>query len=317
MFETEAFLQTDLYIRILNHSKSFMPTMADFDTYLKRIQNEKEFYWTSYIWRTNSSIIGENTIILFSYDSKIKALGIVEKVERISCIEEGIEYKFKIILKDIYMLIPFLKEELEKEFQFTCGRIGSLETSNILFKEFLLKKKVISDKLPARSFQVSKEKESKIAGTSEIAHLKQEKGKKAEKYIMDFFLNLGFEISDVSECAINHYDLLLQQKIGIEVKNIQNTGCFYLSNDEIYQIKHHDVILCLTDLNQIWISKPYSTLQTIPVLFDQMEEIKRDVIEKYDGRFSVEDIAISCRELEMDMIPLINLSKEDIEGIFL
>ena len=165
--------------------------------------------------------------------------------------------------------------------------------------------------LPINNF-ISGNSRSKINGTSMLSSKKIIGGRRAEKYVIDFFkhknFSENFEFVDVANYKNYSYDIDIVGVIGLEIKNIKSAS-FYLTYNEIEQILNKRTHLVLVDINNgIWLLKNNSNW--LMSVIKNINALRKYCSDRYFN-LEVKDIKINIDESLKDDRQLFEISKLD------
>lgn len=144
--------------------------------------------------------------------------------------------------------------------------------------------------------EIDLERESTYNGTSEISHNKEFKGNFAETKVYQFFDKNSFFVQNVANDKKEKSDLKIKldnDYCYLEVKNIskQSEPNIFISDNEIRNLCLKKVKLCLYSNGRIYISNQNS-INFFWNIKSKIENIRNDVIIKYNGELRVTDINI-------------------------
>ncbi len=255
--------------------------------------------------------IGYNILnyFLLIFNKKIYAYGTFESWEK----SNEVDFPVKINLKDFNVFdCPLPVDCLNVKYKYSNQKGGRFYSDFKFLINYLKQQQKIENKKFPFGEKASKYKRklTKSAGTKDIGQAKTEKGEIAEDFLLNRFIELGFEENDEIRNVANSpdrywdIDILSEGKTkGLEIKNITNSKYryFHLSTNEEIKLINNETRLCLVDTNKkiIWVSRNYNNLKVLNKVINYQEDIRNYANKKHEMLF-VTDIRIYLYDEEID-----------------
>lgn len=316
-------------VKVLPYNKKHDNTkkLKDFKNFLDSFVKKNEYDQRERnVFGISGQKLPKESIILFLYDKKIYGYGVLDNIEENPKINDADKIIIKYLPNTVKLLevgIPLseimklgyvhskqsgsaiecekreIYKILNKDYS---NNIDTMINSNDILEDF--SKWNINSLFPSSGYSNAPiiGKKTKKAGTDKTGIAKCRKGRIAELKVISFLESKGFKLYENILDDANDEDIFWditfkvgELKEGLEVKNLTNSGYFYLSQNQMECLKKQETKLCLIDVQGkcIWISKNFTKSKILPKIISYVEKIKNDVYIEYSGLFQVDDIRIN------------------------
>jgi len=318
-----------IIVRVLPYNKEYDNTkdLKKFKKYIANDIKKNELDTrTDFIWDKEGKALPTGTLILFLYEKKFYGYASLDSVKKNPKIKSPDNVVIKFLPNTVNVLetgIPLsvlnifgYKHSNQSGSSIECEKKEIYEILNgdyskniddTLDKNYIIENYSewnINSLFPTGEYSKKPMigKKTSKSGTEKTGIDKAKKGRIGERKVINFLVYNGFKLKknifDVANNSKIFWDItvkLSNLEKGLEVKNLTNSNYFYLSQNQIECLKMQETKLCLIDTigKCLWISKNFNQLKCLPKIINNIETIKNNVYDGYNGLFQVDDVRIN------------------------